>query len=298
MHTLLITRAQAHRLLDPASVLPALREAFVRHSLDRSSRPLRVRADLPGTEGTATLLFPGSVAGIPAYSVKVHAKFPSQDPAIRGVLCLHALDTGELLAIMDSTYLTAVRTGLAGALAAHVLARPDANTVAIVGAGVQGRHLLASLAALRDIRAIKVYDIVPAAAVAFSEEMSRRLEIAVDPASSVQQAVQDAGVVLMATWSREPLILPGMLVPGAHVTTLGPDEPGKVEVSAGVLAGSLLVTAELGEVLAGAHPGRTSAEQITVYGGVGLAFQDVVCAWHIYAAAKEQGVGDKIDFLA
>lgn len=112
-----------------------------------------------------------------------------------------------------------------------------------------------------------------------------------------------------------------MLARGAHVTTLGPDEPGKAEVAAdvirtglfvcddralavelgalgGVALGAEAVSAELGEVLSGNHPGRTSSDQITIYGGVGLAFQDAVTAWHVYAAAKARGVGSAIDFLA
>ena len=84
------------------------------------------------------ILVPGIVAGIPAYTVKVHAKHPGRDPAIQGVIILSSLETGATLAILESGFLTALRTGLAGAIGAKVLARPDARTVAIVGAGVQG----------------------------------------------------------------------------------------------------------------------------------------------------------------
>jgi ornithine cyclodeaminase/alanine dehydrogenase-like protein (mu-crystallin family) len=90
------------------------------------------------------VLFPGTAADIPAYAVKVHAKFPEQQPAIRCVLCLCDGQSGELLAVMDSTHLTAVRTGLCSALAADVLARRDARSVAVIGAGMQGDHQLRS----------------------------------------------------------------------------------------------------------------------------------------------------------
>jgi ornithine cyclodeaminase/alanine dehydrogenase-like protein (mu-crystallin family) len=260
------------------------------------------------------------VDGVPAYTVKVHAKYPDRNPAIRGVLCLHAADSGDLLAVMDSTHLTAVRTGMTGALAADVLARPDADTVAVLGAGVQGRQQLASLAAFRPLEHVRVYDLAADVAIQFASEMARELRISVEPVSSVAQAVQGAGIVLAATWAREPIVRPDMLAPGTHITTLGADEPGKVEVAAAVIRESLficddadlavemgalagagllkdVVAAELGDVLAGRHPGRTSPEQVTVYGGVGLAFQDAVCAWAIYQAAREQGVGQTIDFL-
>ena len=128
-------------------------------------------------------------------------------------------------------------------------------------------------------------------------------------------------MVLAATWAQKPFIFPGMLQPGTHVSTIGPDEPGKCEVSAevirdavfvcddrdlavsmGAIGGAKLgadaISAELGEVIGGAHPGRMNAEQVTVYGGVGLAFQDVVAAWQIYRAALSRGLGREIDFLA
>ena len=259
---------------------------------------------------------------MPVYTVKVHAKFPAEEPAIRGVLCLHDLETGALLAVMDSTHLTAVRTGLAGALAAHVLAHPDAGRAAVIGAGVQGTQQLRSLAGLRTLERAWVYDVAPERSQAFARAMARELALPVEAASSAAAAVRDADVVLAATWSREPFLLPGMLRPGAHVTTLGPDEPGKAEVSADLLRSALFVcddralavemgalggvgldaaavpAVELGEVLGGLHPGRTRPDEITVFGGVGLAFQDAVAAWAIYREAKRANAGREIDFLA
>jgi ornithine cyclodeaminase/alanine dehydrogenase-like protein (mu-crystallin family) len=320
MSTLLLTRSQVESLLNPPELLAALREGFISYSQGRGERAQRARSALPGP-GTATVLFPGMSPAMPAYTVKVHAKFPAQVPAIRGVLCLHAAATGQLLAIMDATHLTAVRTGLSGALAAHVLARADASSVAVIGCGVQGRHQLASLAALRPLTRVRAYDLAFPVAERFSQEMGERLGIPVEPVRSIIQAVADAHLVLMATWAKAPLLTPGMLAPGTHVTALGADEPGKVELSEGVIRCSLFfcddrkfaaemgalaavgltqefVAAELGEVLAGAHPGRTAQEQITVYGGVGLAFQDAVCAWSAYQRAIRQSIGTVIDFLA
>jgi ornithine cyclodeaminase/alanine dehydrogenase-like protein (mu-crystallin family) len=266
------------------------------------------------------VLFPGSIPGSPFYTVKVHAKFPAQRPAIRGVLCLHSSQTGELLAVMDSTHLTAVRTGLSGALAAHVLARPDASSVAVIGSGEQGRSQLTALAALRPIRAVHVYDVADEARRKYCEEMGGALQLSVEPADSPAQVMRNADIILVATWARTPFITRGMLRPGAHVTTLGADEPAKAEVSREVIQSSSFfcddrllacemgalggvglpvsaVAAELGEVLAGDHPGRASLEEVTIYGGVGLAFQDAVCASAVYTAALECGTGERTDFL-
>jgi ornithine cyclodeaminase len=214
-----------------------------------------------------------------------------------------------------------MRTGIAGALAADVLARPDADTVAVVGAGVQGSFQLRALARMRTLRHVTVYDTAPDRATAFARQMATELSLPIDVASAVSEAVRDAGIVLAATWATTPFILPDMLAPGAHVTTLGPDEPGKAEVSADVIRTSLFVcddrqlavdvgalrgvglgpdavAAELGDVLAGSHPGRTSPRETTVYGGVGLAFQDAIAAWHVYERATAAGTGQRFDYMA
>src|SRR5262245_44364502 len=167
MATLLLTRSEVEQPLHVPRLAAALRTAFQAYSTDPALRAQRARTALPGP-GTATVLFPGLAPGVPAYSVKVHAKFPAERPAIRGVLCLHDVQRGDLLAVMDSTHLTAVRTGLAGALAADVLARQDADAVAVVGAGVQGEHQLRSLARLRPLRQVWAYDTEHGRAEAFA----------------------------------------------------------------------------------------------------------------------------------
>lgn len=320
MATLLLTRYEVEQSLDVGRLAAALRTAFQAYSTDPALRAQRARTALPGP-GTATVLFPGLAPGVPAYTVKVHAKFPAERPAIRGVLCLHDMQRGDLLAVMDSTHLTAVRTGLAGALAADVLARRDADTAAVIGAGVQGEHQLRSLARLRPLRRIWAYDTQREHAEAFATRMAGELGVGVEASPSLEEALRDADIALVATWARAPFLFPGMLRPGAHVTTLGADEPGKCEVSAEVIRGAVFVcddralavemgaiggaglgpdaiAAELGEVLAGRHPGRRTPEETTVYGGVGLAFQDLVAAWQVYEAARARGLGREIDFLA
>ena len=319
MKTLLLCRSECSALLDPASIISPLRDAFVSYSARPSERARRVRARL-GSNGTSTVLFPGMVPGIPAYTVKVHAKFPNQDPAIRGVLCLHDLESGALLAVMDSTHLTAVRTGLTGALAAHTLANAAASHVAVIGAGVQGMQQLRSLALLRRLQKVWVYDTNSQKSRVYAETLSSELGLAIQVESSVALAVAEADIILTATWAREPFLFSGMIRPGSHVTTLGADEPGKAEVSADILRRSLfvcddrelavemgaiggaglgreIVAVELGEILGGNHPGREDAQQVTVFGGVGLAFQDAVAAWAIYQSAVGNGAGRQIDFL-
>ena len=318
MRTLLLNRSAVSRNLQALTLLEDMREAFRTDALARTVAPQRARVPLH-TEGTAMVLFPGSLPGIPAYTVKVHAKFPGQTPAIQGVVQLHDLATGSLLAMMDSGHLTAVRTGVVGALAADVLARPEASRVALIGAGRQAVLQLKSLRLVRSLSHARVYDTEPARALAFATRMYQELSLPVRMADSVEEAVEDADIVVTATWSRQPFLHAGRVRPGTHITALGADEPGKAEVSAELLKQSLFVVdhrglavtsgaaggvglgedaihAELGEVIAGMKPGRASPEQVTVFTPVGLPFQDLAAAWHVYLAAQGDEELQGMDF--
>jgi ornithine cyclodeaminase len=321
--TLLLTRTEVARLLDPAALRTALRDAFIAYALRRSVAAQRFVVPLPAAAPAGSngmLLAPGLIDGVPAYSVKVHAKFPAQRPAIKGVLALHDLRTGDLLALMDSTHLTAMRTGIAGALGTDALARPDAGTVTIVGAGAQGELQLRALAAIRRLERVVVHDTYNAASVAFCAKLGPELGLPMRAQPDLRQAVLAADIVIVATWSTTPFIDAAMLRPGTHVTTLGPDQPGKAELTAdairaglfvcddpglavsmgalgGVGLGTDAIHAELGHVLAGTRPGRTQAQQITIFGSVGLAFQDLAAGWLVYQRARLEGEGHTIDFL-
>jgi ornithine cyclodeaminase/alanine dehydrogenase-like protein (mu-crystallin family) len=324
METLLLTRSEVVELLDPPTLLDALREAFAVYSTERSVDAMRVPVALPAGNvpagASGMLLAPGLVPGIPAYSVKVHAKFPGSDPAIRGLLVLHDLTTGAPLAVIESSYLTALRTGLVGALGADVLARPDASTVAIIGAGAQGRAQLAALRRVRKLTAVRVFDAVPEASRRLlADPASRGLNVTL--AGDLDEALDGADIVVTATWAEEPFLFHRHLRPGVHITTLGPDQPGKCEVAADALLAARVVVddralavamgavggagltvdaihAELGEVLAGTRQGRCDNREFTVFGSVGLAFQDLAAGWLAFRRAKELGMGKNLDFLS
>ena len=170
--------------------------------------------------GTATCLIPGLLPEIPAYTVKVNAKFPASSPALRGVVCLHDLNTGELLALADSASVTAWRTGLSAALATHVLADPTARTLGFVGAGAQARMVAAGLRTLRSFDQTVATDLNPSRAADLAD-------VVVDDARAVAARCD---VVILATWSRVPLLHAEDIPTGTHLTTLGADEPGKIEL--------------------------------------------------------------------
>lgn len=304
--TLILTRTELRRCVDVPELLDELRVAFAAHSEDDRAHRMR---GLPSPTVTSMVLAPGLAPGVPAYTVKVHAKNPDRRPAITGVICLHSLDTGDLLAVLDSGWLTSVRTGAGAAVGSHVLARPDAEAVGIIGAGQQGRAQLRALARLRRVTSVHVHDTDALAATAFAETLGAELDLAVRVRGSAAAVAADCDLMMVATWARTPVLEAGQVRPGTHVTSLGADEPGKAELDARLMDGALVVTDDrrladavlartdtsLGAVLRGDHPGRRHEEEITVYSPLGLPMQDCLIAWHAYRRAVGASLGMGID---
>jgi ornithine cyclodeaminase len=264
--TLLLSRSSLECLLKVDTCLRTLHEGFTAGS--PAVAPQRIRTDLPRA-GTATALIPGLIDGIPAYTVKVNAKFPDARPALRGVVCLHHLSDGELLALADSATVTAWRTGLSAALGTHTLARADATTIAVIGAGAQAELVLRGLAAFRRFSRLLVSDLDPHQA----ESFARRHAATVAGGSSevvrdATVAARSADIVVTATWSREPLLGTADVRPGTHITSLGADEPGKAELAAALLRGSRVIVDDV-----------TLAVTMGALGNTGLTAADAACPW-------------------
>jgi len=185
---------------------------------------------------------------------------------------------------------------------------------------VQNAWQLELLAHVRLLHTVTVYDTAPLKTGPFVRCMVLKTDADIVPTDSLAEALADADIVVAATWAREPFLYPELLKPGAHVTTLGADEPGKREVSAELVSASRFfcdnralalqtgavgnvglddaaISGELGDVLAGHQPGRVG-DGFTVYGGVGLAWMNLVAAWSVYRTALAAGVGRQVDFLA
>ena len=265
------------------------------------------------------IVFPGLIDGIPAFTVKVNTKIPGAARSVVGSINLTDLESGAVLAIMDSIVITAERTALAGAVAADVLARRDTPRVAVIGAGVQGEAQVRALQHVRHVERVDVVDTIPERAEAYAARVGPALGIEVVVQNRVADAIRDADIIITATWSKSPFISRDMVRAGVHITAVGADEPAKGEVDAGLIATSLFVCddrdlaasmgaiagaglgreaihAELGEIIAGVKRGRTRDDQITIFGTVGLAFQDLAAAWQVYNRAVAEGVGTTVDF--
>lgn len=193
-----------------------------------------------------------------------------------------------------------------------MLARPEASTVGVIGAGEQGRAQLRALASVRRLSVVHVHDPDPGAARAVAESIEgvgvlRDVPVHVHP--TARAVAGESEIVLMATWSRTPLLGRADVRSGTHITSLGADEPGKAELNDELLAASLVVTDDeqlTGAVLAKVdttlprllryeRPGRTNPGQVTVYSPVGLPLQDVVAAWHAYQRARARSLGTYLD---
>ena len=310
---LYLGRADVERLLDVDAMLDALAEALVVYSSGGASAPPRTALRL-GDRGLLGLM-PGHVPGV-ALEVKLVTVFPSNDelglPSHQGLIALFDEITGSPLAVMDATYITAIRTGGTAAVAARVLARDDAQVLAILGAGVQGWSHLETFPRVRDFKEIRI--------------ASRNANRAKDLAShspharaveSFEDAVRGADVVACCTDARQPIIRLEWLKPGAHVSAVGGTFGPEIDAET-VRASRVFVewrgavtnpppagahglqgmdpeqVTEVGEVLAKKKPGRRSADEVTLYKSTGLAIEDAATARLVFDRARAVGAGTRL----
>ncbi len=268
------------------------------------------------------------VPGLDSFAIKISPGFFDNPriglPSTNGLMVVFSARTGLVEALLlDNGYLTDVRTAAAGAVAADWLARPDATTATILGAGAQARLQLQALTLVRDIDRALVWTRTPARAEQFAAATSAALDLVVEPCATAEAAVHQGHVVVTTTPSTEPLIAPGWLRPGQHVTAMGSDAENKNEIAPEVLAevdlyvcdrqsqcavlGELhhaiaagVVAAdarfpELGQVIAMQTPGRVSSDQITVCDLTGTGVQDTAIARFALDRAAASNAGTTFD---
>ncbi len=322
---LVLSREDVQRALPMAAAIEAVASAFAQLSTGQADAPLRTALNVERHNGI-TLVMPGYLAADDRLAVKIVSVFndnPAQGlPLIHAVVVVVEATTGVPAAILDGTYLTALRTGAASGVATRYLARPEAAVVAIFGAGAQGRTQLEAVCAVRPIRAAWVYDRTPERAAAYAAEMSERLALPVRVASSPAEAARAADVICTATTSSTPVFAPDDVRAGVHINAIGGYTPQMQEIPTAVVArakvvidhrtaslaeaGDLLIPlregaisaahihAELGEIVAGLKPGRESEAEVTLFKSVGVAVQDVAVAGAVLEAARAQGLGTEV----
>jgi ornithine cyclodeaminase/alanine dehydrogenase len=323
---LVLTRADLERVLSPVDLVEAMAGAFRRYAGGRCAVP--PRGVTPVGDDGILLTMPaafsdGAARGLGAKQVSVFPGNRSRGhPTLYASYTLMDGSTGQPLALLEGTFLTGMRTGATSALAARLLARPDARRVACFGAGVQARFQLLCLAALRPLERVVVVGRTVERARAFAGAMREALGVPVDTSDDGRRAARDAELIVCATTSPTPVVFGADLTPGVHVDAVGAFRPTEreldtdairrarlvVDTYAGALeeAGDVLipmregaierthVVAELAEVVTGQRPGRTSPEDITVFKSVGFALEDLAAAQLAHDRARAHGIGKEV----
>jgi ornithine cyclodeaminase/alanine dehydrogenase-like protein (mu-crystallin family) len=291
-------------------------------------QPLRTIVRPPEARGLLGLM-PAYRAGEQgAFGLKAICVFPGNPAkgkdAHQGAVMLFSRETGELLALMNASEITAIRTAAVSAVATRLLAREDAQQLAIIGAGVQARTHLKALAAVRDIKHARVAARNTGHAQQLVREMQPEIGFSIEAVQTNEEAVRGADLIVTATSSLEPVINSDWISPGAHVNAIGTHSPNSREIDSATMAAARIFTdrresalnesgdyllaakeglvtpesilGEIGELLIGTKTGRTSAAEITLFKSLGLAIEDVVSADYLYKKAQSQNAGTWIGF--
>ena len=317
--TLLLTETDVRSLLTMRIALDSVEEAFRHIGEGTANVHPRRRLHL---EGFSYLHYMAAADGVSGYEgLKIYT---SSREGLRFMIPLFRAKTGELLAILEGDYLGQMRTGAATGLATRLLAREDARVVGIIGTGLQAKTQLEAIAAVRKIERIRVFGRNTERREKFSAEMQAKLHIAVDTASSAEEVVRDAEILITATTASAPVVQGPWLRPGTHINAVGANFPQKRELDtetvqcaevifvdsceqAKMEAGDLIqsfeeaperwdAVKELGDLVTGRLAGRTSRDQITLFKSNGLAIEDIVTAGRVYELAVEKKMGQQVNF--
>lgn len=323
---IVLSHADVAALFPMEKAIEVVRRVMIEVSARRAELPLRSVVPVGGANRMGVM--PGALADPACFGVKLVSLFPG-NPARgrsshRGAIVLFEAETGEAVAMMDASLLTAVRTAAASAVATRVLAREGATSLAIIGTGEQAEHHLEAMLAVRPIGRVAVAGRSADKAAAFCAHASERHPgVTFTSGSDVRAAVGDADIVCTVTASATPILMGDWLPAGCHVNVVGSSIPSMREVddrfveraaiwvdylpSTLAQAGEIVemiaagrfsadgIRGEIGAVLAGDAAGRSSADEVTAYRSLGIAAQDLASAHFIHAQAQAAGRGQRVE---
>ena len=324
--TLVLTRRDVVSLLTIEECILAVERVFKMYGEGETLAPgvLGVHAQDGGFHIKAGVL----KLDRPYFAAKINANFPQNPkrvglPTIQGVIVLHDADNGYPLALMDSIEITIQRTGAATAVAAKYLARSDSQTLTICGCGNQGRVSFRALRNLVSFKEVFAYDLDAAQAERFASEWSDETLTKVSAVSALEKAIRKSDVIVTCTPAKQFFVKQSWVRPGTFIAAVGADNEDKQELEPSLLFKSRTVVdvleqsatigelhhaidagvmsrndvhAELGEIVAGRRPGRSSKDEIIIFDSTGMALQDVIVAAAVYEKAVKSGLGRLIDF--
>lgn len=323
--TLLLSRSEVAGLLSIEEYIAAVEQVFKLYGEGKTQPPgiLGVHAHDGGFHIKAGLL----ELDRSFFAAKINANFPQNAkrfelPLIQGAIFLANAQNGYPLAIMDSMEITIQRTGAATAVAAKYLARPDSKSILVCGCGNQGRVSVQALSKIFSLEQVFAYDIDDSRAQRFANELSDELKIAVETTSDLGEAMKGSDICVTCTPSTQFFLKQDYVQPGTFIAAVGADSEAKQELEPALLAQNKTVVdivdqcasigelhhaiasdlmskqnvhAELGEVVAGIKPGRTSPDEIIIFDSTGMALQDVIAASTVYKKAVDKGIGRTLD---
>jgi len=328
MKILILSQADVENLLPMAECITVMDEALSSLARGEMHQPLRQVVHPPGADGIIAMMPSFRYGADAIFGLKAICVFPKNaetgKDAHQGGVLLFRGDTGEPMAFMNASAITAIRTAAVTAVATRVLSREDASELAIIGAGVQARSHLEAIACVRKLKRARVVSRNPEHAKALAEEMGGRFEFPIESVPSAQEAILGADIIVTVTTSKEPVVQREWLTPGSHINAIGTYSPRAREIDTATMveatlfvdrresalneAGDYLVAAaagaitpnhihaELGEVLIGSASGRSSSDEITLFKSLGLAVEDLAAADYVFRKAQREQVGTWVEF--
>jgi alanine dehydrogenase len=326
MSVRIVTQSEVPQLLPMRECVELMREALCGLARGDAVQPLRTVTPVPNGSGLLASM-PAYLGAPRALGVKVITVTPSNQgspfDSHQGAVLLFEAEHGSLVAVIDATSITTIRTAAVSAVATDVLARKDAVSAAILGSGVQAASHLEAMIAVRPIERARVWSRSPEHAEAFAAREGARHGIRVEAARSAREAVEDAAIICVATAAREPVLLGEWIAPGTHVNAVGACVPAHRELDTAAVkrsrlfvdrresalheAGDILIpiregaigedhiVGEIGELLLGWIEGRRGADEVTLFKSLGLAIEDLAAAHRIHANATAKGGGTTVN---
>lgn len=328
MELTIIGREAVRELLPMATCIELMASAMTATANGRTLQPPRWIVPLPGNQGNGLGLMPGWMAEPQVFGAKVTAVFPGNSgtelQSHQGAIVLFEGARGSPVAVVHGGEVTAIRTAAASGLATRLLAREDADDLAVLGYGEQAAQHIEAMACVRPIRRVRVWGRSSSRAKAFAAEQAARHGMAAEAADSVEAAVRDADIVCTTTASPEPILKGDWLRPGAHLNVVGSSVAAAREVdhrtversrfyvdykpSTVAQGGEYLaalgdgriteahIVGEIGEVLVGRVPARRSVDEITLYKSLGIPVEDLVSAEYLWQQSRARGLGSRVPF--
>lgn len=324
---LILPLSEIRKSINMGDAIRVTEQAFIAFSRREAIVPARHHIALGGDN--VTLVMPAYLQTAQELGMKVVSVFPANKekgmPVVLAFITLIDGDTGQILALMEGTYLTALRTGAAGGIACRWLSREDSRVIAVIGAGVQGETQLAAARAVRSIGEAYIYDLNRQQAEGYRERASRAFpEMMVRITGTAEEAVEKADIVITTTTSTRPVFDARALKAGTHINAVGAFKPQMQEIPEAVVleaskvvvdsleaaieeAGDIIIPinkgnysperiyAEIGEIVDKKKPGRENDGELTLFKTVGIAVQDVAVASLVYQMAREKGLGQEVD---